>query len=136
MTMDDATLTRLLCRLLARVPTFEYDVTPPSSGVAVQYGALKAEPDRAVGVRVYSTTDERHLHWRRAQVRIRGAKGSKTDADKIAGIVFAALHGLSREGGISGIRRESMSPNGADTNGREERTDNYIITLDNQESSS
>lgn len=134
--MDDDTLTKRICELLARIPTFEFLTTPPSGGVAVFYGRIEDSPDRAVGVRIYGTTDERHLHWRRMQIRIRGAKRSRDDADRIAAVAFAALHGLSRMGGISGISRESMSPGGADGNGREERTDNYIITLDNQESSS
>lgn len=134
--MDDATLTKRICELLDAIPTFDYFTTPPAGGVAVFYGRIDPEPNRAVGVRVYSATDERHLHWRRAQVRIRGDKRRRDDADRIAGVVFAALHGLSRVGGISGISRESMSPGGADDNGREERTDNYIITLDNQETHS
>lgn len=133
MTMDDETLTDRVCDFLALVPTFDYRTDPPPGGVTVCYGAIDAEPDRAVGVRIYGATDQMHLHWRRAQVRIRGNRRDKQDADKIAAVVFAALHGLSRWGGISGIRRESMSPLGADENGREERTDNYIITLDNQE---
>lgn len=135
MTMDDPTLTKRVCGFLAQIPTFEYEADAPPGGVQVFYGRIDDEPDRAVGVRVYSTTDERHLHWRRAQVRIRGDRRKRTDADDIAAVVFARLHGLSREGGISGISRESMSPNGADDTGREERTENYIITLDNQESS-
>jgi len=36
-------------------------------------------------------------------------------------------------GGISGVSRLSMAPAGADENGREERTENYLIILDNQE---
>lgn len=136
MTMDDETLTDRVCDFLATLPTFSYRTDPPAGGVTVFYGAIDDDPDRAVGVRIYGATDERHLHWRRAQLRTRGDRRSKQDADKIAAVVFAALHGLSRVGGISGIRRESMSPLGADQNGREERTDNYIIILDNQESSS
>ena len=136
MTMDDETLTDRVCDFLATLPTFSYRDDAPDGGVQIFYGSTDDEPDRAIGVRVYGAVDERHLHWRRAQVRSRGEKRNKQDADKIAAVVFAALHGLSRVGGISGIRRESMSPLGADQNGREERTDNYIIILDNQESSS
>lgn len=131
--MDDATLTKRICELLDAIPTFDYFTAPSPGGVAVFYGRIDPEPNRAVGVRVYATTDEPNLSWRRAQIRIRGDKRRRDDADRIAGVVFAALQGLSRTGGISGIRRESMSPGGADETGREERTDNYVIVLDNPE---
>lgn len=133
MTMDDETLTDRVCDFLATLPTFDYRADAPAGGVQVFYGSTDDEPDRAIGVRVYGAADPRHLHWRRMQIRSRGKRHDKQDADRIAAVVFAVLHGLSQLGGISGISRESMSPLGADQSGREERTDNYIITLDNQE---
>jgi len=102
----------------------------------VFYGTLKDSPDRAAAVQLYSPTDEDHLAIRRAQVIVRGRKGDRYDADRLAGHVFLALQRLSRVGGISDIRRISGGPLGADNNGREERSDNYQITLDNPEASS
>lgn len=133
--MDDDTLTRRLCELLGAIPTFEWDPLGnyAKTVIGVFYGRLDDSPDRAVGVRVYGAIDEDHLNRRRVQFRIRGARKNRASADRIASIVFSAMQGLSRVGGISGIRRESMTPLGADQNGREERTENYIIILDNQE---
>lgn len=134
--MDDEALTTRVCELLGRIPSFEYPATAATLGIAVFYGRIDDAPDRAVGVRVYGVTDEQHLHWRRVQIRVRGGKRKRRDADQIAGVVFTALHGLSRVGGISGIRRDSMTPLGADLNGRDERTENYTIILDNPEATS
>lgn len=133
--MDDDALTTRLCQLLGAIPTFDFPTHTPA-GVGVFYGRIDDAPDRAVGVRVYGAVDEEHLHWRRAQIRLRGGRRQRDGADRLASVVFTALQGLSRVGGISGIRRESMTPLGADQNGREERTENYIIILDNQEASS
>lgn len=140
--MDDVELTRELCRLLAVIPGWEYQDDPavaftPGS-VAVFRGPLAAAPDRAVGVRVYGGTDDRvsGLKTRRAQLRIRGGRAQPNGADELASAALAALQGLSRVGGISDIRRFSFGPAGADGNGREERTDNYTIILDNPEASS
>lgn len=130
--MDDSTLTKLLCALIGGIPTFDWPEHTPT-GIAVFYGRIDPSPDRAVGVRVYGSDDERYLNQRRVQLRIRGRKEDRADADTIASVIFAVLPGLSRVGGISGIRRESMTPLGADQNGREERTENYTITLDNLE---
>jgi hypothetical protein len=129
--LDDATLTKLICFTLGEMPGWDWhDSDEDADGdelhvyapdaVVVFYGALGTEPDTAVGVRVYGTTDERDLSWRRVQLRIRGARGRPDE--------------LSRLGGISTISRQSMAPAGADGNRREERTENYLIILDNQES--
>lgn len=136
--MDDATLTVLICEMLAEIPGWEWRPNGPAytpAEVGLFYGALGATPDRAVGVRVYAASDDEreYLHWRRVQLRFRGEAHKRDGADALAAPAFASLQGLSRVGGISGIRRLSMAPAGADENGREERTDNYQITLDNQE---
>lgn len=135
---DDEALTDFICEYLARIPGWEYRPSGPrytKSEVGIYYGAIDAEPDRAVGVRVYGVDDNdlQHTHERRAQIRFRGARGSGAGADRLARIAYDVLNGLSRVGGISGIRRFSMVPHGADDNGREERTDNYRIILDNPE---
>jgi hypothetical protein len=143
--LDDATLTKLICFTLGEMPGWDWhDSDEDADGdelhvyapdaVVVFYGALGTEPDTAVGVRVYGTTDERDLSWRRVQLRIRGARGRPDGADVLAAAAFAALHELSRVGGISTTSRQSMAPAGADDNRREERTENYLIILDNQES--
>lgn len=135
--MDDVTLTHRLCALLARLPGWEGPELSKHEGaeVAIFYGAIGASPHRAVGVRVYNqaggTSDQRNI--RRVQLRIRGARNSPADADAIAGIAFAVFDGFTRTAGINSIRRDSFAPLGSDKNGREERADNYIIILDNQE---
>lgn len=136
--IDDATLTKLICSLLGEIPGWIWSEagTPyPSASTGIFYGAIAADPDRAIGVRVYGTTDnyEESLSSRRVQLRFRGRRRSPDDADNLAQIAFLRLQGLSRVGGISGIRRDSMSPLGADDNGREQRSENYTIILDNQE---
>lgn len=136
--MDDATLTTTICELLGALEgdwAWKEDSPYTSSEIGVFYGQIGDTPDRAVGVRVYATTDIplEHLSWRRVQLRHRGARDRPDGADELASATFAALQGLSRVGGISGANRMSMAPLGADQNGREERTDNYIIILDNPE---
>lgn len=140
--MNDAELTKLICALLGDIPGWEWSGDDPESAypddaVGIFYGALGTTPDKAVGVRVYATTDDRinHLATRRVQLRLRGARGRPDGADELAAAAFDALQELSRVGGISDISRLSMAPAGADTNRREERTENYQIILDNQEAS-
>lgn len=136
--MNDAELTTLVCEILATIPGWAWRPTGPgytSADVAIFFGAIDADPDRAVGVRVYATLDDPLEHWgaRSVQLRFRGAAHSRASADELAGRAFPVLQQISRVGGISGIRRDSMAPLGADAKGREERTDNYTINLDNQE---
>jgi len=143
--LDDVTLTKLICSRLGEVPGWDWydsDLDEPGDephtyepdAVVIFYGALGAEPDKAVGVRVYGSTDERDLGWRRVQLRLRGEAGRPDGADALAGPAFDALLELPRVGGISTTSRQSMAPAGADDNRREERTENYLIILDNQES--
>lgn len=137
---DDATLTIAVCEQLAQIPTWEWRPDGPAfaqDDTGIFYGRIGATPHRAIGVRVYAADDDdlRHEHTRRAQVRYRGRPGDPADADRMAHFGYLVLNGLSRVGGISGIRRISMVPLGADENGREERTDNYLIILDNPEAS-
>lgn len=134
--LDDVELTMTVAEFLGDIDGWEWRPTGPAytnAEVGVDYGAIKSDTDRRVGVRVYMTKDEPNLSWRRVQLKFRGGRGAPQGADALADAAFARLQGLSRVGGISGISRLSMAPGGADANGREERTDNYIITLDNQE---
>jgi hypothetical protein len=138
--VDDATLTRVLCSILGRVPTWHWRPDGPAyarTETGIFYGAIDSTPDVAIGVRVYGSLDApiSHQYGRRAQLRFRGRKNRRDDADRMAGIAFNVLDGLSRVGGISGIHRFSFGPSATDDNGREERTDNYSIILDNPEAS-
>ena len=63
----------------------------------------------------------------------RGARNQPDSADQLAGLAFLLLQGRMRTGGINHIHRTSFGPLGADGNGREERADNFTITLDNLE---
>ena len=139
--MDDVTLTEFLGAALGELDGFEWHPAGEpftADAVAVVYGRIPPDPDRAVGLRVYATTDDdvEHNHSRRVQVRLRGARGAPGGADALALPVYLALTNLSRVGGISGVTRESMAPLGADGNDRDQRSDNYTITLDNTEASS
>ncbi|WP_102193209.1 minor capsid protein [Microbacterium aurantiacum] len=132
--MSDATLKTTLCEILGSIDGFEWSTDPYTADVVgVFYGRIEETPDRAVGVRLYGSSDTRDLTRRKAQIWVRGARGERDSADRIADDVFARFDKLSREGGILGIRRESMSDQGSDDNGREQRSENYTITLDNKE---
>lgn len=139
--MDDSTLTQTICAILGRLPGWAWRPNGPDyteDEVGIFYGAIQPTPHRAVGVRVYSATDSADgtaPDQRRVQLIIRGHPDRPDGADVLAGFAFLVLHGLSRVGGINGISRTSMGPLGADDNGRQERSDNYSITLDNPEAS-
>jgi hypothetical protein len=135
--IDDAALTYRLCEILGGVPGWSWVADPDAPDytqdvVGIRYGATQDTPNRTIGVRVYASTDD-DLSVRRVQLRLRGAPYDPAGADVLAGVAFVVLHGLSRVGGISDIRRISQGPLGADTKGREERSDNYQIILDNPE---
>lgn len=134
--MSDADLTIILCELLGGINGWAWSPNQPAEPgtVPVHYGQIPDHPDRAVGVRVYGGTDPGlYSPTRDVQIRIRGARNAPADADLLAAQVFATLQGLSRHRGILHAQRTSFGPWGADTNGREERSDNYRILLDNQE---
>jgi hypothetical protein len=137
--VDDATLTRLVCLLLGQLPGWEWRPDGPeytATEVGIFYGAIAETPDRAIGVRVYGSSDDRNdPTQRRVQLITRGKKGQPDGADVLAGHAFTRLTGVSRLFGINGISRTSMGPLGTDTNEREQRSDNYSITLDNPEAS-
>ena len=133
--MDDVTLTRLICAHLGTLPGWQWseaDDPYPPIAIGVFYGAIGSEPDRAVGVRIYSTTDD-ELSTRRVQLRLRGERGRPDGADMLSDVAFPIMLTLTALPGISTITRLSMAPAGADGNRREERTENYLITLDNKE---
>lgn len=136
--MDDVALTLRLCELLGRIPGWSWNPDPdaddyPANVVGIRYGATQPTPHRTIGVRVYSPDDRPDLTIRRVQIRLRGEPYKPAGADALAGIVHTVLTGLSRAGGISDISRISFGPLGADDQGREERSENYQIILDNPE---
>jgi hypothetical protein len=139
--VDDATLTKTVCMILGRVPGWEWRPTGPAytaAEVGIYYGAIKDTPDRAIGVRVYSIPSDNPDtdRQRGVQLRIRGGRGRPDGADVIASVARPVLAGIVRQYGISEITFTSMAPLGADQNGRQERTENALITLDNPEASS
>lgn len=135
--MDDAAVTLALCEMLGQVPGWHWSTTTaaPAGAVAIFYGDINDSPDRAIGVRVYGGSDDPEVYQptRSVQLRIRGARNDKDDADQIAGFAFALLQGRSRVRGLSWIQRDTFGPLGADKNGREERSENYTVFLDNPE---
>lgn len=138
----DPAIARTICEVLGAVPGWDFseefghvftdDVVP------VWRGRIGDTPDRGVGVRLYDGGDDpiNDERFRLVQLRFRGRRGDPDVADELASTALPVMEAVSRVGGISGIRRNSFGPLGADNNGREERTDDYIIILDTPEASS
>ena len=135
--MTDAELTVAICEMLGELPGWSWSTTAayPADRVGVFYGPIPDSPDRAVGVRVYGGTDNPEVYGpkRSVQLHIRGARNHPDSADQLAGLAFLLLQGRMRTGGINHIHRTSFGPLGADVNGREERSENYSVVLDNPE---
>lgn len=135
--MNDRELKTRLCEILGSIPGFEWDPAEDAEyspgSVGVFFGGIRDAPDQAVGVRLYGGNHDPNLKTRKAQIWVRGGRRELGSADDIADAVLARFDGLSREGGILGIRRESMSDQGSDDNDRDLRSENYTITLDNEE---
>ncbi|WZH36240.1 MAG: minor capsid protein [Microbacterium enclense] len=140
--MDDAELTRWLVEKLGSIDGWtwldegSYDYS--TDQVTLHEGAIPSDARRAVGVRVYGGTDDdiTDVKQRRVQLRLRGGNGDPNGANRLGDVAHTFLRGLFREGVISQIIRISFDPQGADANGREERTDNLLIIFDNEESPS
>ena len=137
--MTDRDVTLAICELLGRMPGWSWDPSGPYpvGRVAIFYGAIPPSPDRAIGVRVYGGSDNAQVYQptRRVQLRFRGARNAPDDADQMADWAFRLLQGASRIMGLNRVERSSFGPLGADENGRDERSDNYLIILDNLEAS-
>jgi hypothetical protein len=135
--VKDSTLKVRLAEILGSIPGFAWsaDEDYPSDVIGVFVGSIPDAPDRAVGIRLYGDGggDDPDVTERKAQAWVRGARGERLSADDIADAVFDRFDKLSREGGILRTSRESMSDMGADANDRERRSENYLITLDNEE---
>ena len=135
--MDDADVTIAVCRVLAAECGWGWvpDGINATAPVRLFYGPIGSAPDQAVGVTVYGGTDDlvNGLRTRRVQLMHRGADNDPADADRLAAASFAALQGLSRTSGINTAFRLSWARLGADGNGRQERSDNYQLIIDNAE---
>ncbi|ERG63538.1 hypothetical protein L332_03610 [Agrococcus pavilionensis RW1] len=137
--IGDVELTTILCSEIGALEGRQWGGagTYPESVVGVFYGRIESSPDRAVGVAVYDTADDArdYVRARRVQVRSRGARDDPAGADALADEHVPLLVGLSRHRGLLHVEWLSSARLGADDNGREERTDNFLITLDNEEAS-
>lgn len=135
--MGDSELTQAICRLLAERRGWGWvpDGINPTAQVRLFYGAVGTDPDQAVGVTVYGGTDDLvdGLVTRRVQFLHRGDRNDPAGADDLSDETFAVMHGLSRTAGINTAFRLSWARLGPDGNGRQERSDNYQIILDNAE---
>jgi len=142
--VTDAALTKRLCALLAsetgwawRSDGSDYALTE----TALFYGRIEPAPDLAIGVRVYDGDDaldqdgDISLSTREVQLRFRGAPYDRAGADDLADLAHDAIQRLLRAGLIHGARRRNFGSLRVDANAREERTDNYTITLNNPEAS-
>lgn len=130
--MDDTTLVKTICRLLAERGVGAWQPAGPaytSGQVGIHYGALPPDPDRAIGVTLYATQDDiaGPPPMRYVQLRFRGARGAVDGADTLADAAFTALHATHHTAGLARARRVSSAHLGADESGRQERTDNYQI---------
>lgn len=135
--MDDEEVTIAVGRLLAERCGWGWlpDGINPAAAVRLFYGPVGGAPDEAVGVTVYGGSDDlvNGLATRRVQLMHRGGRNAPGGADRLAAASFGALQGLSRTSGINTAFRLSWARLGADGNGRQERSDNYQIILDNAE---
>lgn len=140
--MDDATLTKSICAALGTVPGWNWsedeDAEYPASEVGIHYGPIAEQPDRGIGVRLYAvpSDDENTARTRRIQCRIRGARRVRDDADLIASTLRAVLPHMRPPAGVALISYFSTGDLGSDNNQREQRTENFTVILDNQESTS
>ena len=137
--MGDVELTKMLCTILGIVPGWAWRETGPpytATEVGIWYRTIGETPDRAIGVTVYGGTDPTvYEPQRRAQLHFRGARDDVAGADNLADVAFLLLHERPRGQGLSSIARTSFGSLSIDDNRRAERTDNYLITLDNLEAS-
>lgn len=130
--MDDDELTVAVCEVLEARAVGVFATAATGSQVQIVYGDVGAAGvDRAVGVQVYNGLDEltEGPPIRFVQLRIRGAVRDRRSANQIAATAFDALHGLVSTAGIFLAERISFARLGSDGNGRDERSENYQLTL-------
>lgn len=108
--------------------------TYTSVEVGIVLGVPTQSPPSLVALAIYRNTDHPALSDSVVglQVRVRGSDADPRKADDLADAVFNALQGLRAT--VNGIRisyakRDSTFPLGIDGSGRQERTDNYSLTV-------
>src|SRR5699024_1073142 len=101
--------------------------TPDAPFIAAK--RIPPAPDVAIGVTAYLATESMLTHTRQAQFRFRGAPNDPFGPDRLADQVLLPLPLPHHDRHLSRIPRESIASLGMDGNKRDERTDNYEITL-------
>lgn len=103
--------------------------------VGIVLGVPTQQPPSLVALAAYNNIDDPALSDSTVmlQVRTRAAGADPTPADDLADAVFNSLQGL-HGATVNGIRivysrRTSSYPLGVDGSGRQERTDNYDLTV-------
>lgn len=102
---------------------------------AIVFGVPGQNPPAQIALAVYNNTDDATLSDSVVllQVRVRGADADPVGADDLADAVFDDLQGFigNLPNGIRIVfaKRNSTFPLGIDGNGRQERTDNYELTV-------
>lgn len=103
--------------------------------IGIVLGVPTQDPPSLIAIAAYNAIDDPSLSDSTAQVqfRVRGPSADPGPADDLADGIFDSLQG--RHGAVlNGItlvyaRRTSTLPLGVDGNGRQERTDNYDLTV-------
>lgn len=135
--MDDDELTEAICLLLQDAGAGMFETNATGTQTQIVYGDVSAAGvPRAIGVTVYAAVADdvqNGLTARRLQIRTRGAPDDRRGANQLAGVVFTTLHRTIRSRGVAFGVRVSFVPLGPDGSRRQERADNYQITLDNPE---
>lgn len=105
----------------------------PAGATLIALKRLPESPDRAVAVSVYGMDMDAVLPDVEVPVQVLArSPGAADDVDELADDVVAAMHGVHHATwGSLRVQRcvhASTAPLGADHNGREERSDNFLIT--------
>ncbi len=138
--MTTRELIALLAELLAAAGVGKWRPTGPDYGpteTGITGYALPSTTDRAIAITPYDTDDPLDgPAVRFVQLRSRGRARQQFDAGDLADLAFAVLHDRHHpDPRVARIVRVSSVPLGPDGNGRQERTDNYQIILNNPEAS-
>lgn len=109
--------------------------TYQSTDTAVVFGELPTQPDRAIALTLYGSSDEpvQNLSSVRVQFMLRGAPNLSLDVGDVAAAVFSLIQGLAYidfgAAHVLQVRRISAVPLGLDQNKRSMRADNYAMDV-------